>query len=141
VLLLSFTICGFNGSHSFSFPQVCLHILVLLSTLILLNPCHCLLIIAVAMPEMTRTWVIPASASHSELKFVIREPALTGDNLGLKTWGTAFAISKKIGQIGLNHFSHLWTGVNDTFTTSCGRSFTRPNMRVLEYVLLIPPIH
>jgi hypothetical protein len=48
------------------------------------------------MPEMTRTWIIPASESHPELSFRIREPPLTGDNLGLKTWGTAFTIAKKL---------------------------------------------
>jgi hypothetical protein len=48
------------------------------------------------MPEMTRTWTILASESHPELSFRIREPPLTGDNLGLKTWGTAFTIAKKL---------------------------------------------
>jgi hypothetical protein len=85
-----------------------------------------------AMPEMTRIWVVDASQGHPELKFHIREPPLTGDNIGLKTWGTAFSIAKKIEEIGSQHFSHLLAGHNDSFTTSGGTSFTRKDIRVLE---------
>jgi hypothetical protein len=59
------------------------------------------------MPEMIRTWTVPASAALPELKFDIREPPLTGDNLGLKTWGTAFAIVKKLEELGSKYFNHL----------------------------------
>jgi len=98
---------------------------------VLLPPANCC---STAMPEMTRIWVIDASQGHPELEFHIREPPLTGDNIGLKTWGTAFAIAKKIEDIGSRHLSHLLTGSNDKFTTSIGKSFTRNDIRVLEYV-------
>lgn len=48
------------------------------------------------MGELNRTWTIPASKRLPELAFTIREPPLTGDNLGLKTWGTAFTIAKRL---------------------------------------------
>ena len=87
-----------------------------------------------AMPEMTRTWVIPASTTHPELKLEIREPPMTGDNLGLKTWGTAFAISKKLEELGKKYFSHLVHGAEDYFITETSSEITMPHMRVLEYV-------
>ena len=84
-----------------------------------------------AMPEMIRTWTVPASTSLPELKFDIREPPLTGDNLGLKTWGTAFAIVKKLEELGRKYFNHLLNleKNNPAFanTTSGGT-----NTRVLE---------
>lgn len=58
-----------------------------------------------AMPEMTRTWLIPSSPT--DLQFSIREPPLTGDNLGFKTWGTAFTIAKLLDSLGTSYFSHL----------------------------------
>ncbi|PBP19349.1 hypothetical protein BUE80_DR009960 [Diplocarpon rosae] len=53
-----------------------------------------------AAGEMTRTWVIPKSLASREVSFRLREPPLTGDMLGLKTWGTSYVISKKLEQIG-----------------------------------------
>lgn len=55
------------------------------------------------MGELNRTWTIPASKTMSELSFDIREPPLTGDNLGFKTWGTAFTMAKRLEHIG-SHF-------------------------------------
>lgn len=52
------------------------------------------------MGELNRTWTIPPSENLPEMSFEIREPPLTGDNLGFKTWGTAFAIAKKLEYIG-----------------------------------------
>ena len=54
------------------------------------------------MGELNRIWTIPASQDLAEMSFKIREPPLTGDNLGHKTWGTAFAIAKKLKYIGTN---------------------------------------
>ena len=86
----------------------------------------------VAMPEMTRTWVIPASASIPELKFEIREPPLTGDNLGLKTWGTAYAIAKKLEDFGQTYFIDLINGKGDSSSDSSGGRYDTSPMRVLE---------
>lgn len=87
-----------------------------------------------AMPEMTRSWIVTASLKHSELRFDIREPPFEGDNLGLKTWGTAFAISKKLESLGTNHFSHLLNKTEDYFTSEAGLTLAVPKVRVLEYV-------
>lgn len=86
------------------------------------------------MPEMTRSWVIPASSSHPELKLEIREPPLTGDNLGLKTWGTAFVISKKLEYLGARYFSHLLSNTENVFTTDTGSTLTIPKLQMLECV-------
>lgn len=59
------------------------------------------------MPEVTRTWLIPAPTAAYPLAFSVREPQLTGDNLGHKTWGTAFTMAKKLDDVGTKHFSHL----------------------------------
>lgn len=67
------------------------------------------------MGELNRTWIIPVSHNLPEVKFEIREPPLTGDNLGLKTWGTAYVIAKKLEYIGA-HFLHnvLSPGLDNT---------------------------
>lgn len=79
------------------------------------------------MPEMVRTWIVPASATLPELRVDIREPPLTGDNLGLKTWGTAFAIVKKLEELGNKYFDHLLV-----FTPEPGLGTERLGTRVLE---------
>lgn len=86
------------------------------------------------MPEMTRSWVVAASPKHPELRFEIREPPFAGDNLGLKTWGTAFAISKNLESLGDDHFSHLINNTADYFTSEAGLTLTVPKVRALEYV-------
>ncbi|KAH6664121.1 putative rapid response to glucose protein 1 [Halenospora varia] len=85
-----------------------------------------------AMGEISRGWVLPAFGDRPELKLEIREPPLTGDNLGFKTWGTAWAIAQKLDGIGSKHFSHLIHNNLDTFRTSTGKTFTKPRARILE---------
>lgn len=84
------------------------------------------------MPEMTRTWTIPASDQHPELRFEIREPRITEDNLGFKTWGTAFAISKLLETLGQQYFDHVPR--NCTATPESALT-TQANAPVLEYAL------
>jgi Lysine methyltransferase len=83
------------------------------------------------MPEMTRTWVIPASSNLPEIKFDIREPPLTGDNLGLKTWGTSFAIAKKLEKFGIHYLDHLFTKSAVSISGASSRSLL-PSAKVLE---------
>jgi hypothetical protein len=83
------------------------------------------------MPEMTRTWVIPASPKLPEIKFDIREPPLTGDNLGLKTWGTSFVIAKNLESLGMQHLEHLFTALSVSTTGASKRSLL-PGTKVLE---------
>lgn len=59
------------------------------------------------MSEMTRTWLVNTSTSACPLAFSIREPPLTGDNLGFKTWGTAFTIAKQLENLRTRYFPNL----------------------------------
>src|SRR6266849_2107310 len=83
-----------------------------------------------AMPEMTRTWIIPASSNLPEIKFDIREPPLTGDNLGLKTWGTSFVIAKKLENFGISYLDHLFTKPGISISGASKRLLF-PNTKVL----------
>ena len=86
------------------------------------------------MPEMTRCWIIPASDNHSELAFHIREPPITEDNLGFKTWGTAFAISKRLETLGEKYFNHVQNAPRNNYTTSSGSTFVKQaDIQILEY--------
>ncbi|KAL1842545.1 hypothetical protein VTJ49DRAFT_5021 [Mycothermus thermophilus] len=45
-----------------------------------------------AMGEITRHW--PFEDAAGEFTLAIREPPLTGDSLGLKTWGSSYALAR-----------------------------------------------
>jgi hypothetical protein len=83
------------------------------------------------MPEMTRTWVIPTSSNLPEIAFDIREPPLTGDNLGLKTWGTSYVIAKNLENFGVQHLEHLFTSPSVSTSGTSKRSLL-PGIKVLE---------
>ncbi|KAF4629461.1 hypothetical protein G7Y89_g8684 [Cudoniella acicularis] len=85
-----------------------------------------------AMGEISRSWVIPEFRERPALKLEIREPPLTGDNLGLKTWGTAWAIAQKLDMIGAKYFSHLLKCNLGTFNTTTSDSNTHSQTRILE---------
>jgi methylase of polypeptide subunit release factors len=59
------------------------------------------------MPQMIRTWTIPASEFSNELSVELCEPPLTGDSLGLKTWGTSFVMARKLEELSKQYLSHL----------------------------------
>jgi Lysine methyltransferase len=84
-----------------------------------------------AMPEMTRTWIVPASADLPEIRFDIREPPLTGDNLGLKTWGTSYVIAKKLEDFGIQSLDHLFTKSRSASASPSIRTL-HPERKVLE---------
>jgi len=44
-----------------------------------------------AMPDLTRTFAV-----DDRIAFHLREPSLTGDNLGLKTWTSSLLLSKRL---------------------------------------------
>ena len=70
------------------------------------------------MGELNRTWVIQNTDHSSKVSFELREPPLTGDNLGFKTWGTAFAIAKKLEHIGTHLLGDLLTSSTKTNATT-----------------------
>ncbi|MCJ1388568.1 hypothetical protein MMC18_001415 [Xylographa bjoerkii] len=50
------------------------------------------------MPSVDRTFYVPISVDPSALKIpiVLREPSLTADNLGHKTWGASYMLAKRL---------------------------------------------
>lgn len=48
-----------------------------------------------AMSKLTRTFCIPLS-SDAIIDIALHEPALTEDNLGLKTWSSSYVLAKKL---------------------------------------------
>lgn len=58
------------------------------------------------MGSMDRDFTVRL-AGHDEdlITFRIHEPALTGDNLGLKTWGSSYAIANELVNLG-TYFQH-----------------------------------
>lgn len=59
-----------------------------------------------AMGEITRRWPF-APKSSPPFDLVVREPPLTGDNLGLKTWGSSYALAQMLETIAQQSLSHL----------------------------------
>ncbi|KAJ4315545.1 Protein-lysine N-methyltransferase rrg1 [Fusarium piperis] len=53
-----------------------------------------------AMGEVIRRWPFGGeTAAADEFELIIREPALTGDSLGLKTWGSSYALSQHLPRL------------------------------------------
>lgn len=61
------------------------------------------------MPEMIRLWEIPESSTCPSIFLQIREPPLTGDNLGFKTWGTAFTMAKELETLRRKYLQHAFS--------------------------------
>ena len=57
------------------------------------------------MPSQTRTFRIPFPFSQKSVNLSLREPTLTADNLGLKTWASSYLLSKRLPLLGLPTFS------------------------------------
>ncbi|OTB05052.1 hypothetical protein M426DRAFT_320112 [Hypoxylon sp. CI-4A] len=58
------------------------------------------------MGEITRRWPLETQAS-SPFELIIREPPITGDSLGLKTWGSSYFLAQSLGKIAEGYLSHL----------------------------------
>lgn len=59
------------------------------------------------MGEITRRWPFESDA-YSPFDLILREPALTGDNLGLKTWGSSYVLAQMLHTIGETSLAHLF---------------------------------
>lgn len=90
---------------------------------------------------MTRTWVIPMSLGIPETKIELREPPLTGDWLGLKTWGTSYVISKKLEHIGTEYLAHLHgkssPGAHQVLELGAGTGLVSPKVKWIVQSSLI----
>lgn len=58
------------------------------------------------MGEITRRWPFETQASSS-FELIIREPPITGDSLGLKTWGSSYLLSQSLDKIAQGPLAHL----------------------------------
>ncbi|KAI1384041.1 putative methyltransferase-domain-containing protein [Hypoxylon trugodes] len=58
------------------------------------------------MGEITRRWPLETQAS-SPFELIIREPPITGDCLGLKTWGSSYLLACSLDKIAKESLSHL----------------------------------
>ncbi|KAM7224353.1 putative methyltransferase domain containing protein [Rhypophila decipiens] len=59
-----------------------------------------------AMGEITRNWPFK-DPSYGEFSLTIREPPLTGDSLGLKTWGSSYVLAQLLPRFALGPLAHL----------------------------------
>ncbi|KAI1501169.1 putative methyltransferase-domain-containing protein [Biscogniauxia marginata] len=59
------------------------------------------------MGEITRKWPFENQAS-SPFELIIREPPITGDSLGLKTWGSSYLLALLLGQVAAGSLAHLF---------------------------------
>ncbi|KAI1772617.1 putative methyltransferase-domain-containing protein [Hypoxylon cercidicola] len=58
------------------------------------------------MGEITRRWPFDSQAS-APFMLIIREPPITGDSLGLKTWGSSYLLATSLDKIARSSLSHL----------------------------------
>ncbi|KAL1861681.1 hypothetical protein VTK73DRAFT_6977 [Phialemonium thermophilum] len=60
------------------------------------------------MGEITRIWPFRSHGSRPAFELTIREPPLTGDHLGLKTWGSSYVLAQLLPRFAATSFSHLF---------------------------------
>ncbi|CAH0014423.1 unnamed protein product [Clonostachys rhizophaga] len=54
-----------------------------------------------AMGEVTRSWpFVSDGVAYESFDLIIKEPALTGDSLGFKTWGSSYVLSQHLPVLG-----------------------------------------
>ena len=62
----------------------------------LVGGCHAdIQFLALAMPAMSRAFNVPTSSGEDYL-LTLHEPALTSDNLGMKTWVSSYLLSRRL---------------------------------------------
>lgn len=59
------------------------------------------------MGEITRRWPFQ-SQDYGAFSLTIREPPLTGDALGLKTWGSSYALAHLLHEFSAGPLAHLF---------------------------------
>ncbi len=62
---------------------------------------------AIAMGEITRRWPFE-NGGYDAFSLAIREPPLTGDSLGLKTWGSSYALAQLLHEFAAGPLAHLF---------------------------------
>lgn len=69
----------------------------------------------VAMGEIIRRWPFHdeknlGGDSNNNFDLAIREPPLTGDSLGLKTWGSSYVLAQILPRFSAGPLAHLFLG-------------------------------
>lgn len=64
------------------------------------------------MGDITRRWPFD-SGEYPRFELVIREPAMTGDGLGLKTWGSSYRLAQMLPNFATTSLSHLLSARQD----------------------------
>lgn len=59
------------------------------------------------MGEITRRWPFESQGDQSSFELTIREPPLSGDSLGLKTWGSSYVLAHLLPRFAETSLSHL----------------------------------
>ncbi|KAL2023668.1 hypothetical protein VTK56DRAFT_1825 [Thermocarpiscus australiensis] len=59
------------------------------------------------MGEITRRWPFEGQ-DYGAFSLTIREPPLTGDSLGLKTWGSSYALAQLLHDFAAGPLAHLF---------------------------------
>ncbi|KAJ4297037.1 Protein-lysine N-methyltransferase rrg1 [Collariella sp. IMI 366227] len=59
------------------------------------------------MGEITRRWPFD-NQEYGAFSLTIREPPLTGDSLGLKTWGSSYALAQLLHEFAAGPLAHLF---------------------------------
>lgn len=59
------------------------------------------------MGEITRRWSFENPEYGGAFALTIREPALTGDSLGLKTWGSSYVLARLLHEFSAGPLAHL----------------------------------
>lgn len=57
------------------------------------------------MGEITRRWPFE-NPGYGTFSLTIREPSLTGDSLGLKTWGSSYALARLLHELSAGPLAH-----------------------------------
>ncbi|KAH7027728.1 putative methyltransferase-domain-containing protein [Microdochium trichocladiopsis] len=59
------------------------------------------------MGELVRRWPFVRETEESSFELIVREPPITGDALGLKTWASSYALAQLLGSIAQDSLAHL----------------------------------
>lgn len=65
------------------------------------------------MGEIIRRWPFE-SRNYGSFSLTIREPPLTGDSLGLKTWGSSYALAQLLHEFKTGSLAHLFAPGTDS---------------------------
>lgn len=60
------------------------------------------------MGEISRSWPFREDDLSPTFELIIREPPLTGDSLGLKTWGSSYVLAQHLPKLGATSLFRLF---------------------------------